>query len=401
MRGRFCVEEGFEMKKTFFTLTAATCLIYSINGGVRGNFGILLQPIADNSGLTYAEVSFVLAVSQLLFGGLQPLVGIAALKFSERSVMICGSILMAAGFLLTPFCHSLSSLTLVLGVMLGAGTAMLSFGLMLGIISPQMSQENSLKASGFLNASSGIGTTVLAPTLQFLIATIGLLGTMMFLGAPAILFLPISLWLCRGIRRSREKSSNQNGLHMIRDAWKDRNYRFLVIGFSTCGFHMAILETHFFSQLTTFGFTRDTAALLFMLYGIFTMVGSALSGFLCTKIRMKIVLGSLYATRVILAIIILTIPANLWMLAIFMFFLGLTSDSTVSPTSGLMLKNFGAIKLATLLGIAFACHQVGCFFSAWAGGIIVTDFGNYDLLWIGDAILSLLAAVVSFRVREV
>lgn len=80
-------------------------------------------------------------------------------------------------------------------------------------------------------------------------------------------------------------------------------------------------------------------------------------------------------------------------------FLGLTSDSTVSPTSGLLIEIFGAAKLPTLFGLAFLTHQCGAFLSAWLGGLVVESVGSYDLLWMIDAILAFVAATVSYAVK--
>ena len=50
---------------TLLLMTAATCFIYMMNSGIRNNFGIMLQAITENTGLTFASVSFVLAIAQL------------------------------------------------------------------------------------------------------------------------------------------------------------------------------------------------------------------------------------------------------------------------------------------------------------------------------------------------
>jgi Arabinose efflux permease len=392
-------------QKSVFSLTLGICSIYAINGGVRGNFGIILGSIADASGISYADVSFVLAISQLVFGLLQPVFGIIAMKTSERVVLCTGVFLMIAGFLFTPFCKTVWALLIALGLFLPAGTAALSFGLLLSVVTPQLPLGKSSMVSGFLNASSGLGTTLLAPMLTGISAAFGLLGMMMFLGIPSLLLIPLVLWLCRRpeslVYASNISSTAQvNPLKMLKDTMKNRNYQFLMIGFFTCGFHMAILETHFFNQLTTFGIDRSTSAIIFSVYGVFTMIGSALSGVLCNHIRMKYVLGSIYVIRVVLAVFIIFMPKMLAVLMIFSIVLGLTSDSTVSPTSGLVLKNFGPVKLATLFGLLFLTHQIGCFFSAWFGGLIVENMGDYDFLWMIDIILCILATIVSFSVRE-
>lgn len=390
-------------KKSVFTISLAICSIYAINGGVRGNLGVLLNPIAESSGLSYADVSFVFAVSQLLFGALQPIFGIIALKISERFVLIAGALMMAIGFLLTPFCQSMWSLMLAFGILFAAGTAALSFGLLLSIASPQLSKEQTSTVSGFLNASSGAGTTLLAPLLTLLTGVCGLLGAMLFLGLPSLFLIPVIIWLCRRPRSqefSKSPAAAINPSEMIRTALKNRSYIFLLTGFFTCGFHMAILETHYFNELTASGFERSTAALAFTIYGVLTITGSALCGVLCNYVPKNLLLGSIYAVRIFLAGAVLFFPKTLLFIMIFAIFLGLTSDSTVSPTSGLLIDIFGAAKLPTLFGLAFLTHQCGAFLSAWLGGLVVEAMGSYDLLWMADALLATLAAAVSFAVRK-
>lgn len=272
-------------------VTLSVCLIYAINGGVRGNFGTLLEPIAASSCLSYADVSFVFAISQLVFGLLQPAFGILALRTSARFVLISGFLLMSGGFLLTPFCHAMWALMLALRLLLPAGTAALSFGLLLSIAAGQL-PEKSNTISGFLNASSGLGTTVLAPVLQGMLALGGILGAMLFLGIPSLLMLPLAFWLCRKKINTPQTDTPQaeaqtnmpgtedttdaageSGRSIIFSALRHRNYIFLILAFFTCGFHMSILETHFFNQLLAFEFSRETSAMLFFVYGLLTMIG--------------------------------------------------------------------------------------------------------------------------------
>jgi hypothetical protein len=100
-------------------------------------------------------------------------------------------------FLLTPFCKTQGTLLLALGILLPAGTAALSFGLLLGIVTPpQLPPGKSSTVSVFLNASSSVGTTLLAPILTGISGAFGLLGMMLFLGIPSLFLVPVVLWLC-------------------------------------------------------------------------------------------------------------------------------------------------------------------------------------------------------------
>ena len=80
---------------------------------------------------------------------------------------------------------------------------------------------------------------------------------------------------------------------------------------------------------------------------------------------------------------------------IFSIGLGLTGDATVSPTAGLVSENFTLRQVATLMGILFLAHQVGAFFSAWFGGVLLAATGSYVTIWLIDIALCLFASFVS------
>lgn len=66
------------------------CALYGAGAGLRGDVGILLNPLAIHCGLKYADVSVCIAVMQLLFGATQPFFGILASKRSNRFVILLG-----------------------------------------------------------------------------------------------------------------------------------------------------------------------------------------------------------------------------------------------------------------------------------------------------------------------
>ena len=73
-----------------------------------------------------------------------------------------------------------------------------------------------------------------------------------------------------------------------------------MIGFGTCGFHMCIIQTHIFSQIVSYGITERTASLAYTVFVLTTMAGSVLCGFLCQRLALKNVLGSLYGIRAVI-----------------------------------------------------------------------------------------------------
>ena len=162
---------------------------------------------------------------------------------------------------------------------------------------------------------------------------------------------------------------------------------------------MAIIETHLYTQITTYGFPGQAAAYAFSAYGAATLTGCVISGWLCARFPMKNVLGCLYASRVVMVLAFLALPKSLGTVYGFAVLLGLTGNATVPPTSGLTERLFGAAKLAALFGVVFLSHQIGSFLSAWLGGVCLSAAGGYTAIWLADAGLSAVAAVVSWLIR--
>lgn len=70
---------------------AAVCLVFAIMQGVRDNYGIMMTGIVAHLGIDYAQVSFVIAVGQMVYGFTQPLFGMLALK--NRTPLSCAAAL--------------------------------------------------------------------------------------------------------------------------------------------------------------------------------------------------------------------------------------------------------------------------------------------------------------------
>ena len=134
---------SYQTAKPAILLTLAASLIYGVSSGIRANYGILLGPVSQNSGVDYASVSFVLAAAQLSFGIMQPVFGILAMRRSSSFVLRLGVGLMASGLLFLPFCKSFWTLLIVLGLVLPSGTAALAFGIVMGVLTNKMPRRQS------------------------------------------------------------------------------------------------------------------------------------------------------------------------------------------------------------------------------------------------------------------
>ena len=404
---------------TVVLLAAAACLICAMSDGIKNNYGIMLSAIIENSGMTYASVSFVLAVGQLLYGMFMPIFGLMAQKKGALVTLLSGVCMMLAGLLLLPQCHSPWSLMFCLGILLPAGTGATSYGILIGAVTPRIPAHTVSLVSGIVNASSGFGNALLSPIIQALLAGGGILMAMLILSIPTALMIPLCFFI--GHRSSEDQPARTETMQPSKenmaaaaqtcgflkaitapfsDAFRSRTYCLLMIGFFTCGFHMTLISNHLPSQITSYGISAAVSSYVFSVYGIVTMIGSVLSGWLAGKLSMKNVLGTYYGLRSVITLVFLLLPKTIPVVCGYAILLGMTGAATVPPVSGLIGREFGAARVGTLYGFVFFIHSIGGFLGAWLGGLCVDYFGGYVQIWVIDMALCVIAAAASWLIRD-
>lgn len=391
-----------------FLVVISVCIVFAIMQGVHDNYGIMLGALVDHTGLDYASVSFVIGVGALLYGVAQPFMGMMALKKSNSFVMLTGIVMISLGLILTAYCKSFVSLLVSFGVILPIGTTGLASGILMSAITPIIGERKAVLVSGFLQASAGVGDALMAPGMERLISSNGIVFTLFTLAVPFMIMIPIALWIGKLDKKaeaeltdgSNKEKTDRSLRTILGEAFHDRDYRLILIGFATCGFNMSIIESHLFSQYLSYGIPGNLSSLTLTVYGITTMLGAILTGFLGTKFKMKNVLGSVYLIRVIISLGFLLLPKSVPFAFIMTGLLGLTGDSTVPPTMGTISRKFGAKEMAVLYGFALVGHQIGAFASASLGGQFVKAGMGYVPLWIVNLILAAVAAVASYMIHE-
>ncbi|MBD5469618.1 MAG: MFS transporter [Lachnospiraceae bacterium] len=386
-------------------IVMAACLVHGVMQGVHDNYGIMMTGLVPVTGIDYASVSFCIGAGALVYGFAQPFLGMLALKKSNVFVILLGIVFTIAGLVVTPLCRNFFSLFVFFGLVLPFGTTGLCFGIVMGAITPVLGERRAAVVSGIVQASAGIGDALMSPGLEAMISNFGIHTAMTVLAIPFLTMVPVALWLGKtnktnAIPAKDETLRSESLFSILKNAFRDRDYRLLVIGFSTCGFNMSIIESHLFSQYLSYGIPGRIASLTLTVYGIATMIGAVAVGFLGTKFRMKNVLGCVYTIRVFISLGFLFLPKTVAFAFAATTLLGMSGDATVPPTSGIISRKFGAKKMAVLYGFTLIGHQIGAFASSNLGGIFVKMGIGYAPLWGINLILAAIAATASFAIRN-
>ncbi len=388
----------------YWPLVLAATAMLMITMGVRQSMGLFVQPIGQSTGLGIAQISFALAIGQFVWGAVQPVFGALADQRGPGRVLVAGGLLLAFGMVLTPMLPTQWGLLLTLGVLSAAGAGAGSFSILIGATAARMPAQKRSMAAGVINAGGSFGQFVFAPIVQAVISAAGWAAAMWTLAASALLTLPLA-WPLR--RRASSATAahvtEANGMTLreqLRVAVRDRSYWMLHLGFFTCGVHIAFLVTHLPSEIALCGLPQSVSAISLALIGLFNVGGSLAAGWLGQRYRMKYLLVAMYASRAVMIAIYLLSPPTPATFFIFSAGLGLTWLATVPPTAGLVGKLFGPRYLGTLFGLTLLSHQIGGFFGAWVGGLVMERFGDYTWMWYADMVLALLAAAANLPIRE-
>jgi len=375
-------------------------LIVILSMGIRQGFGLYLQPLTG--ALTVGREAFGLAIAlqNLCFGLVQPLVGLLADRIGARRVLIAGGLLYALGLVLTAHSHSTLALNVNLGILVGLALAGSTYVVVLGVVGRMVAPGKRGTAFGIITASGSFGMFALVPLVQGLIDLCGWQHSLELL---ALLSLVICLLAFRFGQSEEAPDPAGQGLDLataFRYARTHRGYWLLNCGFFVCGFHVAFIATHYPAYLVDRGLSPELGATALSLIGLANIFGSLSFGRLGDRHRKKYLLSGLYSGRVVLMLALLLLPLTPATAIAFSLLIGFLWLATVPLTSGIVAQVFGVRSLSTLYGIVFLSHQLGAFLGAWLGGRIFDFSGSYTGVWIIAMGLGLLATLLHLPIND-
>ena len=390
-------------KPKFLALIFIAALILMVTMGTRQSLGLFLSPLNTHTGLGVASISFTMAISQLVWGAAQPLFGAVADRWGPGRVIVLGAVMLASGFALTTQVTSQWGLIFTLGLLSAAGAGAGSFSILIGATAQRLPADQRSFAGGIINAGGSIGQFIFAPLNQSVMSAFGWISAMWMMAVLALTTAPMAWWLRGSPQKHQACAVVENGLTLrqqLQIAKRDKSYWCLHAGFFTCGFHIAFLVTHMPGEVNLCGLSASVASTSLAIIGLTNIVGSLMAGALGSRVRMKMILFWMYASRAVAVLLYLAAPKEPMSFYLFAAVLGLTWLATVPPTAGLTAKLFGTRYLATLFGLTLLSHQIGGFLGAWLGGVAVVNNGDYLWMWWADAVLALGAALVNLPIRE-
>ena len=388
-------------KKALITLIAASIVVI-ISLGIRQTFGLFYFDFNTDLDISISHFGFAMGLQLLLWGVFSPLFGVITDKYGGAVAIFIGFVFYLVGvlFFYSGF-NTGSYFTLTIGVMIGIGLGSTAIGIPVSVVAKHFPASNRTIATGIVTCAGSFGYFVSPLLVRYSLVETGWENTLLYFCLLLGVGLIVSLFVSTPkIPVGVDKDNNQTAREALREAFANKSFIYLTLGFFVCGWHIALVATHIPTYMADKGLPDWTPAMVLALIGVFNMAGTITSGYLATRYSKKKILSAIYLLRGVSIIYFIFLPPSIFNSVVFGVTFGFLWLSTVPPTNGIVAHIFGTKYVGLLYGIVFVSHQIGSFLGAYLGGVFYELNGNFDYAWYGSIALSLFAGLIHLPIVE-
>jgi MFS family permease len=361
-------------------ILAGAALMMSIGMGMRQSLGLFLPPVTHDLALQAADFTFAVAVQNIAWGLLQAPVGAIADRWGLRPVMLAGGVLYIIGMLVMLTAGGAAKLA-VSGGLVGMALACTASSLAMTATARAVSAERRSQILGLVGACSSLGTLLIAPSLQFVLARWDWHAGVVFFILLAVAMLPAAFMAGSVDRLPRPDEKRATMREVVGTAFRSRRYLVMSCAYFVCGLQLVFLTTHLPNYLAICGQDPMLGATALATIGGVNIFGSWFAGWLGGRYPKYLLLGLLYLSRSFVLSLYFMMPPTPTSTIVFAAAMGMLWLGVIPLVSGLVAEMFGTRYMATILGLSFVVHQMGSVIGAWGGGMIFDLLGSYDRAW--------------------
>jgi predicted MFS family arabinose efflux permease len=372
----------------------ALALVGLVAYGSRGSLGLFIEPWEDEFGASRASVSLISSLGFIALGLAQPIAGRLLESFPARRILFAGLLLGAVGYGIGAFAGSLWVAVVSVGLVasFGAGLTALTT---LTYIAGELVEKRSGIVYGILTAASAGGQVVVLPLataalgVSLRAAVLTLAGVLIVMALLVLVFVPC----VAPARTTRQLEGGWRFLH-------DTRFWLLAIPFFVCGYTTTgLIDTHLIPHALHHGIGETTASAALTTLAAFNVTGVLIAGALTDSVDRGRMLALIYAARGV-SLVALPFLTSTEGLFIFAVAFGLADFATVPPTTSLARTIFRSGGWAIALGLIGGSHQAGSALGAFLGGWLYDQTGTYTWSFISAAVTLVVAAGLSYGLRE-
>ncbi len=358
-------------------------IMLGLSMGLRQSLGLFVQPASRDLAIGVSEFTLAIAIQNLIWGVLQPVAGMLAVRWGFRSIMVAGAALYALGMLTLALAQGVFMVTLGAGVMVGAGMACTAGGIAMATASRVVPAARRSAILGMISAAGSLGALIAAPAGQVLMEQFGWRVAVLGFFLIALTILPAA-WVAGRVDQvalPRAEAGETSALLATRLALRHPGFLVMAGAYFVCGLQLVFLTTHLPSYLALCGLDPMLGAQALALIGAFNVVGSLFFGWAGGRWSKGVLLGGIYVSRSLVLGWYFAVPPTPESTLLFAGLMGFLWLGVGPLVAGMVAEMFGLRWQAMVQGFAFLSHQLGSFLGAYGGGVIFDAMGSYDLAW--------------------
>ncbi|HYZ24949.1 MAG TPA: MFS transporter [Rhodopila sp.] len=382
--------------------------------GVRAAPGVMIVPLQRAFGWDVSTISGAVSINIILLGATGPfLTGLMQIVGLKRTLLGCLFILMG-GTALSTFMTQPWQLFLTWGVMIGIGSGAGAVGFAGAMANRWFVQRTGL-AMGLLTSANAAGQLIFLPLLAWLtdrygwqgvsvgltVAIGGVIPVVMLLlpESPAVINMPAyGGGAVVPVTRTEGNPFGFAAMVLQRSA-TSVDFWLLCLTFGICGFSTnGLINTHLIAYCADHGISEMNGASILAVIGMFSLIGSTLSGWLCDRFNPRVLLFWYYGLRGLSLVLVPFSGFDPISLSVFAVFYGLDWVATGPATFALTNEIFGRRDSPVVVSWVFAAHQVGGALAALGAGAVRSASGSYLIAFLASGLACLLASMLVLRV---
>jgi predicted MFS family arabinose efflux permease len=362
--------------------------------GVAYSFAAFFGPFADEFNASRAEVSLVFGLSGLLYFVLGAFGGMLSDRFGPRRVTSAGMLCIVAALVLGSLARSILELTLVYGVALGVGIALV-YTPAIDCVQPWFTRRRGL-AAGIASAGIGAGTFGVP-----LLATAAILqwqwrGAMVALAIGVLVIGLGSTLMLRPAPAATRRADGTVPGTPFGEALRSRSFRWLYTMCVLGAPAMFIPFAHLSASARDMGLSDARSVGLVGLIGIGSLVGRFAIGAVADRVGRPLTLVGVQASLGLSMLVWLS-ASHYPALAFFAVWMGLSYGGTVSLMPALCMDLYGARAVSSIIGALYTGAALGNAAGPWVAGRVFDAHGSYATVIAGCAVLSMAATFSAWR----
>lgn len=380
-------------------------MVINICLGAIYAFSVFRKPLEDllHIGATQSGLPFMVFLA--FFALTMPLAGNLMQKWGPRKTTMLGGFLVGAGWILASFSPNIETLTILYGVIGGIGVG-IAYGCPIAVAAKWFPDKAGL-AIGLTVGGFGLSALITAPLIKYLIGTVGVMNTFLYLGVVFMILLillsiplkfPVEGWKPAGWTPSAKQQASATIELDRNEMIKKPNFYALwltyVIGCLAGLMAIGIAAPY---GTTVAKITPELAALAVSVFAIFNFAGRPLFGSLTDKFNPK---NAAIASFVLIFVASATLyfggegNALVYMVGFGILWLCLGGWLAIAPTATKTF--FGTKYYGKNYGLVFTAYGVGAIAGILLSGSIKDMTGSYIGVFPIVMALSIIGLIVAF-----